>query len=68
MLSTRESEILDLVFSGLTNKAAAGRANISEKTVEKHRANIMRKLRVRSSTDLIRRVTEASLISDESCR
>lgn len=61
-LSVRETEILNLVSRGLTNKAVARQANISEKTVEKHRANIMRKLRLRSVADLIRRVTEASII------
>lgn len=65
VLSSREAEILELVFSGLTNKAVARRASISEKTVEKHRANIMRKLQVRTSAHLIRRATEASLIADE---
>jgi DNA-binding CsgD family transcriptional regulator len=63
-LSARESEILGFVASGLTNKAAAQRAHISEKTVEKHRANIMRKLGVRSVADLIRRVTEANLLAE----
>ena len=64
VLSSRETEILNLVCSGLTNKAVARKASISEKTVEKHRANIMRKLELRSVADLIRCVTEASLLSD----
>ena len=61
-LSPRESEILELIFDGLTNKAIAARAMISEKTVEKHRANVMRKIGVRSIAELIRRVTEARLL------
>ncbi len=64
VLSVRETEILNLVCTGLTNKAVAREASISEKTVEKHRANIMRKLRLRSVADLIRCVTEAGLLSD----
>ncbi|MEQ9412089.1 MAG: LuxR C-terminal-related transcriptional regulator [Fuerstiella sp.] len=64
-LSPRETEILKLVASGLTNKAVAREAGISEKTVEKHRANIMRKLGSRSVVDLIRRVTEAALVTDQ---
>jgi DNA-binding CsgD family transcriptional regulator len=61
-LSPRESEILELVFDGFTNKAVAAKANISEKTVEKHRSNIMRKMGVRSLATLIRSVTEAQLV------
>jgi DNA-binding CsgD family transcriptional regulator len=65
VLSAREKHILNLVASGLTNKAVARAASISEKTVEKHRANIMRKLGLRSVASLVRRVTEASLVSDD---
>ena len=61
-LSPRETEIMGLVFDGFTNKAIASKAGISEKTVEKHRANIMRKLGVRSIAELIRRVAEVRLI------
>lgn len=61
-LSPREGEILSLVFEGFTNKAVAARAGISEKTVEKHRSNIMRKIGARSVAQLIRRVAEARLI------
>lgn len=64
-LSPREKQILNLVASGLTNKAVARAASISEKTVEKHRANIMRKLGLRSVATLVRRVTEAGLVSDD---
>ena len=62
-LSPRENEILDLVFEGLTNKAVGRQANISEKTVEKHRASIMRKLQSQCIANLIRRVTEARLLT-----
>lgn len=64
VLSARETEILNLISTGLTNKAVARAANISEKTVEKHRANIMRKLGARSAADLIRCVTEASILAE----
>lgn len=64
-LSNRESQILRFVSKGLTNRATALQMNISEKTVEKHRASIMRKLAVRSSADMIRCFTEASLLDDE---
>jgi len=64
LLTPRESDILSLVSAGLTNKVTAQQAGISEKTVEKHRASIMRKLGVRSVAELIRRVTEADLLTE----
>jgi DNA-binding CsgD family transcriptional regulator len=62
-LTPREEEILDLVFYGFTNKAIGRQASISEKTVEKHRASIMRKLQSQCMADLIQRVTEARLLT-----
>lgn len=64
-LSPREKGILDLVFEGYTNKAVGRQTSISEKTVEKHRANIMRKLESQSIAGLIRRVTEGRLLSSD---
>lgn len=53
-LTTREREILQLLAEGKTNKAAAATLGISVKTIEAHRANLMRKLRLRSVSDLVR--------------
>lgn len=47
-LSPREFEVLRLVAAGKTNKAIAGKLNISERTVERHVSNFFRKLRVSS--------------------
>lgn len=47
-LTDRELEVLKLVARGLSTKEIAGRFNISARTVETHRANIMRKLELRS--------------------
>lgn len=52
-LSSREREILQLIVEGHTNQAAAEVLSISEKTVEKHRAILMKKLEVRNLPDLI---------------
>lgn len=52
-LSSREREILQLIVEGHTNQAAAEVLNISEKTVEKHRAILMKKLEVHNLPDLI---------------
>ncbi|MCY3553771.1 MAG: response regulator transcription factor [Gemmatimonadetes bacterium] len=52
-LSSREREILQLIVEGHTNQAAAEVLSISEKTVEKHRAILMKKLEVHNLPDLI---------------
>ena len=53
-LTNRERGVVQLVAEGHTNKAVARILNISLKTVETHRATIMRKLAVSSSADLVR--------------
>ncbi|MYG84637.1 MAG: response regulator transcription factor [Gemmatimonadetes bacterium] len=57
-LSPREREIVQLIVEGFTNKAVAQILNISFRTVEKHRAALMRKLKVRSLPELIFKATE----------
>lgn len=52
-LSSREREILQLIVEGHTNQAAAQVLGISAKTVEKHRAILMKKLEVHNLPDLI---------------
>lgn len=47
-LTDREREVLKMVAEGLTTKEIAGRLDISIRTVESHRANLMRKLDLRS--------------------
>lgn len=58
-LSVREREVLDLIVDGLTNRATAGVLNLSEKTVEVHRASIMQKLDVNSLAHLMKFVLSA---------
>jgi len=53
-LTPREREVLHLVAEGLTSSEIAGRLFISPRTAESHRANLMRKLGLRSRTDLVR--------------
>jgi DNA-binding NarL/FixJ family response regulator len=52
-LTPREREVLHLVVEGHTNAEIADRLFISRRTVETHRANFMRKLGLRTQTDLI---------------
>ena len=54
MLSPRENDVLNLVSAGEPNKTIAYRLELSEKTVEKHRARLMKKLQVRSVAELMR--------------
>ncbi|MDR3556885.1 MAG: response regulator transcription factor [Syntrophobacteraceae bacterium] len=51
-LTPRERQILTLVATGSRNKDIAGSLSISVKTVEKHRANLMRKLDLHSASSL----------------
>jgi DNA-binding NarL/FixJ family response regulator len=51
-LTDREREIVGLIASGLTNRAIATRLEISVRTVEAHRANVMRKLQLHSPAEL----------------
>jgi DNA-binding NarL/FixJ family response regulator len=53
-LTAREREIVQLVAEGKSSKEIATILNITAKTVETHRANIMNKLELRSIPDLVR--------------
>lgn len=52
-LSPRELDVLKLIAARYKNKEIADKLFISVKTVEKHRANLMRKLDLHSATELI---------------
>jgi DNA-binding NarL/FixJ family response regulator len=53
-LTPREREIVQLVAEGRSSKEVAAVLQISIKTVESHRTNVMRKLRIRSVSQLVR--------------
>ena len=53
-LTEREYEVFQLVAEGLANKAIAGELGISERTVEVHRAQVMKKLGARTLAQLVR--------------
>lgn len=53
-LTGREQEILELIWSGLKNREIGRHLAISVKTVEAHRANMMKKLRVSNTAQLLR--------------
>jgi DNA-binding NarL/FixJ family response regulator len=54
VITSRERTVVQLIAEGHSNKEVARVLNISLKTVETHRATIMRKLQVTSSADLVR--------------
>ena len=58
-LTPRERQVLDLVVSGESNKGVARHLDISERTVEIHRANVMRKMRATSLADLVKLVASS---------
>ena len=64
-LSTREREVLHLVVEGCSNAQIAGKLFISPRTAETHRANMMRKLSLRTQTDLIRYALKKGIIPKE---
>jgi len=62
-LTPREKEIVQLLAEGKSNKEAASALNISVKTVETHRTNIMRKLRFHSVGELVRYAVRNNIVA-----
>ena len=59
-LSPRERQVMALVLNGLSNKEAARKLGISPKAIEVHRANMMRKMAVKSAILLARMVSDCA--------
>lgn len=53
-LTSREQQILELIWAGFKNREIGQRLKISVKTVEAHRANMMKKLRVSNTAQLLK--------------
>ena len=53
-LTAREREVMELVTAGKANKVIAAELGLSPKTVEVHRANVMRKMEADSVAELVR--------------
>jgi FixJ family two-component response regulator len=58
-LTAREHEVLALLAAGASNKGAARQLGVSTRTVEGHRANIMKKLGARNTIELMRLILGA---------
>jgi DNA-binding NarL/FixJ family response regulator len=64
MITSREKEVLKLVGEGYKNKEIADYLYISVKTVEKHRSNLMRKLRLHTASALTAYAIEKGLVEN----
>jgi DNA-binding NarL/FixJ family response regulator len=61
-LTLREREVLKLIAEAFTNKEIGETLHLAEKTVESHRANLMRKLGMRDRVELVRYAIRRGLI------
>lgn len=60
LLTPRERKVMDLVIAGKLNKVIARQLGISPKTVESHRARVMKKMKVDSVAELVALVISAA--------
>lgn len=63
-LSPRERQVMDGLIAGLSNKLIARDYNISPRTIEVYRANVMTKMRANSLSELVRLAMRAGLLKD----
>jgi len=63
-LTERERNVLEMVLTGVPNKAIASKLEITERTVELRRASLMKKLDVTSAIELIRLMTQYEIFSE----
>ena len=62
LLSEREIEVLKLLANGKTSKEIGFELNISPLTIKAHRRNMIKKLKVSNSSELIRKVFESGIL------
>ena len=62
-LTDREREVLQLIADGLKNAEVGRRLFISCRTVESHRASLMRKLKLKNEAELVRYAVEKGLLT-----
>ena len=61
-LSKKEKEILSHLIEGLSSRLIAEKLQLSVRTVDNHRANMMRRLQVRNAAELVRMAVEEKLV------
>jgi DNA-binding NarL/FixJ family response regulator len=64
-LTARERQVLQMIAEGQSGSAIAERLFISPRTVEHHRANLMRKLGLRNLKEVIRYVVQRGILPSE---
>lgn len=64
-LTSREHQVLQLIIKGYKNKDMANSLYISEKTVESHRLNIMKKMKVHNAIELFRSAIQRGMCQIE---
>lgn len=62
-LTKREIEIVRLIADGLTSQQMADRLFISPRTVETHRANLMKKMSVKNAIELVKKAQQLDLLN-----
>jgi DNA-binding NarL/FixJ family response regulator len=62
ILSNKETEVLGLLSKGLTTNEIAAKLYVSSRTIETHRGNILKKLEVKNTAELIKKATEMNMI------
>jgi two-component system response regulator FixJ len=63
-LSPRERQVMEGLIAGLSNKLIARDYDISPRTIEVYRANVMTKMQANSLSELVRLAMRAGLIKD----
>lgn len=61
-LTSREQEVVELIWVGFKSKEIGQRLKISAKTVEAHRANMMKKMRVANTAQLLRTAINSGVL------
>jgi two-component system nitrate/nitrite response regulator NarL len=57
-LTPKEREVIRYVLDGYSNKEIADKMNISPRTIETHRANVLSKFNLKNTTELIKKILE----------
>jgi two-component system response regulator FixJ len=63
-LSPRERQVMDGLIAGLSNKLIARDYDISPRTIEVYRANVMTKMQANSLSELVRLAMRAGILND----
>jgi len=63
-LSPRERQVMEGLIAGLSNKLIAREYDISPRTIEVYRANVMTKMQANSLSELVRLAMRAGLLKD----